>query len=403
MRDVSINTNRARTADSSTVPGRFRRRTILGGFAALPVIALAGCGDDDAAPSPEAESSLSPTGTRPSVSATATRSPTQPPNEPSKTAAGTAGRYLPPPTGEWERADPAANGWSPKGLEELVTLVGESRSGTFMMLTGGRILTENYYAGVTATTTNDVASVQKSIASTLLGIAQEKRLLSLDDAVSKYLPAGWSKAERADEGKITIHHLMTMSSGLSQTLRKVAEPGRTFDYNTPAYQKTRPLLEKAAGMDINAISRAWLFNAIGVPAESAVWKPRADGETDATGAAQWGLFMTARDMARFGLLSLRRGSWGDQRMIQSSWYDEAWSSWKAQDDYGLLWWLMGKRDIPGAPKDWVAALGAKDQKIYVVPSLDLVVTRQGLAANEESEHGSSFDLVLFKAIAAARA
>ncbi len=271
-----------------------------------------------------------------------------------------------------------------------------------MMLSGGRILTENYFAGLTAATANDVASVQKSVASTLLGIAQEKRLLSLDDAVSKYLAAGWSTATPADEGKITIRHLMTMSSGLNDALRKVAEPGKTFDYNTPAYQKTRPILEKAAGMEINALTRAWLFDGISVSAGT-VWKPRPDGETDSTGAAQWGLYMTARDMARFGLVSLRRGAWGERRLIQSSWYDEAWASSKVQADYGLLWWLMGKRNIPGAPKDWVAGLGARDQKIYVVPSLDLVVTRQGLAAGEESEHSSNFDLALFKAIAAARA
>ncbi len=335
-----------------------------------------------------------------SASPTAQRSPAPA----ATTAATTSNLYFPPVTGEWEKADPAKTGWSLAGLERLVTLVKDSKSATFMMLVGGRILTENYYfSAVTATSANDVASVQKSVVSTLIGIAREKGLLTLEDKVSKYLPVGWSKATPADEGKITILHLITMTSGLDpRTLRKVAEPGTTYDYNTDAYQKTRPLLEKAANKDINAITREWLFTAIGV-SELTKWEVRPDAGTDATGAAFWGLNMTARDMGRFGLVSQRRGLWEGKQLVKRSWYDDAWASSKQKPDYGYLWWLMGKRKIAGAPDDWVAALGAKDQKIYVVPSLDLVVTRQGLAAKEESENSSDFDIVLFEAIAAARA
>ena len=64
---------------------------------------------------------------------------------------------------------------------------------------------------------------------------------------------------------------------------------------------------------------------------------------------------------------------------------------------------MGRRDIRNAPDDWVAALGAMDQKIYVFPGYDTVVTRQGIAAKEESENTSDFDRTLFQALAAARA
>ncbi len=66
---------------------------------------------------------------------------------------------------------------------------------------------------------------------------------------------------------------------------------------------------------------------------------------------------------------------------------------------------MGKRRVrgPGVPEDWVVALGARDQKIYVFPSQDLVLTRQGLAANEETENVSNFDKVLLNAVIAARA
>ena len=75
--------------------------------------------------------------------------------------------------------------------------------------------------------------------------------------------------------------------------------------------------------------------------------------------------------------------------------------------YGYLWWLNGRPTvrangkqasqlIPGAPKDLVAALGALGRKIYVVPSLELVVTRTG--ANSDADGEPPFDEVLWKAL-----
>ena len=110
-------------------------------------------------------------------------------------------------------------------------------------------------------------------------------------------------------------------------------------------------------------------------------------------------------MARFGLMALARGRWAGASQVKSSWFNEAWTPCKTQADYGLLWWLMGKGvvKVPGAPQDWVAALGARDQKIYVFPSQGLVLTRQGLAAKEDSETSSSFDTLLFRELVTARA
>lgn len=366
------------------------RREVLVGLSSLALLAAAGCGG-----SKDAEV----------VPASSTITPTQPPQPgPSATPSGSAdATYFPPPAGEWESADPTSNGWSPAGLEKLVKLVGDSRSSSFMMLVGGRVLTENYFAPANTATHSDVASVQKSFTSTLIGIAREKGLLKLDDPVSSYLAPGWSQASAADEAKITLRQLMTHSSGLDpRTLKKVAEPGTKFDYNTDAYQRLRLVLEKATGMDINRLTRVYLFDPIAVSSE-AKWVERA--MKDATGVVLWGLDLAARDMARFGLLALRGGRWAGSQPVPAGWFDEAWTSSATKVDYGLLWWLTGKGPLvaQGAPTDMVSALGARDQKIYVVPGLDLVVTRQGLAAKEVSEAGSTFDAVLIKAIKAARA
>lgn len=327
--------------------------------------------------------------------------------EVSTTAPPTVVGYFPPATGPWDTARPDDAGWSSAGLERVVDLVSAANSTTFMMLSGGRVLTEQYFGSATAESVQDIASCQKSITSTLLGIARDRGLLSFADTVSTYLPAGWSNAQPADEARITVYHLMTMSSGLSpRNLRKDVEPGTKFVYNTDAYQKLRRVLEVAAGLDINSISRAWLFDGVGMD-ESAVWveRPQAASTTDAVGDHAWGLRLTARNMCRFGLFAQRSGSWDGLALTTAGWFAEAWTPSPTAGDYGLLWWLVGRGRLRGvgAPVDWVAALGAQDQKIYVVPSLDLVVARQGAAAKESSDAQSNFDQQLATAILAARA
>src|SRR5690606_11763655 len=149
--------------------------------------------------------------------------------------------------------------------------------------------------------------------------------------------------------------LLTMTSGLDpRNLRKVAEPGTVWAYNTPAYQRLRPVLEAATGRDINALSRAWMFDTIGMTA-AAEWRPRGAG-TAPTGPVaaddprSWGLRLTARGMARFGLLAQRLGRWGDAQVVPETWLREAWTPLADNPDYGYLWWLLGNAGGRGGPQ-----------------------------------------------------
>lgn len=103
-----------------------------------------------------------------------------------------------------------------------------------------------------------------------------------------------------------------------------------------------------------------------------------------------------RSMARFGLLALNKGKWKDEQIINESFFNQCInSSQNINPSYGYLWWLNGKSSfmipgeqtvyqgflVPNAPADMYAAMGAEDQRIYVVPSKKLVVIRMGDASN----------------------
>lgn len=311
------------------------------------------------------------------------------------------GSYVPGPGGEWERVGPGEAGWDPAGLEDVVAFVGERRATSFLVVSGGRIVAERYWGTGGVENPRDIASCQKSVVSTLCGVAEAQGLLALGTAVSTYLGPGWSAAAPQDEAAVTVRHLLSMTSGLDpRTLARVAAPGTRWAYNTAAYHKLRPVLEAVGGDGIEALTRRWMGDAIGV-SDRSVWAPRAGGAT-------WGLAMTARDMARFGLLVQRSGTWAGVTVVPQGWLARAEApSQDLNPIYGYLWWLLGRRtdaDLPeGVPADLVAALGANDQKVYVCPSLDLVVVRQGAAADEATEARSAFDDELLARLLAARA
>ena len=294
------------------------------------------------------------------------------------------------------------------------------KSSGIVVVVGGKIIAEKFaevdepsrrYQGMVHGTDKlghpieDVASCQKSIASVLVGIAQDKGLLKIDDPVQKHLGEGWSNASPKQEKQITIRHLISMNSGLDDRLRFVAPPNTKWKYNTNAYCLSLRAAAAAAKMTPNEITEKWLTGPLGM--KDSRWVERklpriAPPETNKLGFAT-----TAHDLARFGLLALRRGQWHKTQVVSADFLKEsARSSQKINPAYGFLWWVngqkfavRGQRTVQGplnaeAPSDMFAALGALGRKCYVVPSLDLVVTRLG---DEPNAFGKkNFDLEFWR-------
>jgi len=235
----------------------------------------------------------------------------------------------------------------------------------------------------------DVASQQKSFVSVLVGVAIDKGLIDVDRPVSDYLGVGWTKAPPAAEHLIRVIDVLTMSSGLDEQFHLSHPAGTVFLYNTPVYATTKKILEAATKMRIDAVTREWLTVPAGM--KDTAWRKRPAAPIFAEADNPTGLVTTPRDIATFGEMILHDGvATNGNRIISSASLRAMFTRSANNPAYGRLWWLNGssytikalsKRVegplIPAAPADLVGALGALDRRLYVVPSLNLVVVRTG--------------------------
>lgn len=285
--------------------------------------------------------------------------------------------YFPPLTGEeWELKSAEDLKWDVNKLQEAIDFAESVNSYSLIILHKGRIVTENYWKESDRYTTHELESVAKSMNSFLVGILQDEYDLDINQKVSHYLGNGWSKASKERENEITVKHLLTMSSGLDYELSYLADPDSLWYYSNEAYNVLFRLYEPLTGKNAIDFSKERLFDKIGM--SNSVW-------TDTQ------LASNSRDMARFGLMILADAHWKEEKLMQDENYfnDMLSPSQANQRAYGYLWWLNGQESYydehiinPGAiypamPQDAVLAMGRYDQRIEVIPSLDLVVVRQG--------------------------
>ena len=330
-----------------------------------------------------------------------------------RTLAGEGGLYFPPVDGEWETIKPSEAGWDEDKLQLALNYAGENQSSGVVVLYRGRILAEQYWDAQAIRSAKysarilgrdkagrpieDVASAQKSVTSILVGIAQQKGLLKIDDRVDEYLGPGWSRATLEQEAAISIRHLITMSSGLSLRGTFEAPAGTKWRYNTGVYAKSMEVLEKAAGMDRHELTRKWLTEPLGML--DSKWVRRGSPALQQVNG--FGFASTARDLARFGLMALADGSWDGEAILSDRQYlkEATSSSQKLNPFYGYLWWL--NRDafdsekaprLATAPIDMFSANGALNRRCFVVPSLQLIVTRIG----DQPKANKTFDRAFWK-------
>jgi CubicO group peptidase (beta-lactamase class C family) len=232
----------------------------------------------------------------------------------------------------------------------------------------------------------------------LIGIAQEKNLLNIDDKTSDYLGIGWTSLTQEREDSITIWHQMTMTSGLNpidftcvtpDCLTYLQSAGSLWAYHNGPYNLLKEVLENATSTPINQLTNNWIKTKIGMT--SGFWLAAGDNT----------FFLSkARDMARFGLLVQNAGVWDTTIVLGDSTFMNNMlnTSQDLNPAYGYLWWLNGKSSFvapggfqeiqgmiaPNSPTDVVTAAGSNGQFVSISPSNGYVMIRQGLSSSNDN-------------------
>lgn len=311
--------------------------------------------------------------------------------------------YFPPLLGNsWDTVSPLTLGWCPDKIDSLENYLAQKNTKAFIVLKHGKIVIEKYFGTFTKDSLWYWASASKSLTGFLTGIAQEENLLSIEDTVSRFLATGWTICPPQKERLIKIKHQLSMTSGLDDgvpddfciidtCLSYLADAGTRWAYHNAPYHLLEDVIANASGGSYNAFTTTRVKSKIGM---QGLWY-------------DYIFYSRLRDMARFGLLIQNKGIWNADTLLHDTSYFQNMlnSSQNLNLAYGYLWWLNGKSSfmlpqsqfvfqstlIPNAPADAVAALGKNDQKIYVVPSLDLVVVRMGNSSGIPVYALSNFD------------
>jgi CubicO group peptidase (beta-lactamase class C family) len=309
------------------------------------------------------------------------------------------------PTADWRTCRPEDVGMDSRSLYSAYEYAASSGFATegIAVVRRGYVVGEEYFRGYGPATRFSSFSVAKSFLSAVVGVAIDRGdIPGLDQRAWPYFDA-WT-APGTDERKraITVRHLLTMRSGLRFTdatsggwegtdiegilnapdsvayvlgLPSVAEPGTRWSYSSGDSILLSGIVQAATGRSVLDFGREHVFERIGL--QALTWSSDPAGHT----IGGWGIGATVREYARFGYLYLKNGTWNGEALVPDSWIRQSLApaspsvAW-----YGFQWWLAPSfpNDARNPlPADTFAAQGLYLQKIFVIPSRDLVVVRVG--------------------------
>jgi CubicO group peptidase (beta-lactamase class C family) len=291
-----------------------------------------------------------------------------------------------------------------------------------VIVRNGRLASEHYFNGDSVDSLHDIRSATKSITSLLMGITINKGLVhSVNDSIAPYLP-GMPKDGKA---KITIKDLLNMRSGLdandedpstpgdednldksSDWIRTIyavpmkGAPGSKYNYCSINAFLTGAIIENVSHMPLDEFARVKLFEPLGI--QDYRWRHVPINRT----TGQGNLSITTRDMAAIGELMLNDGIVNGQRLVSHEWTTRSMASQLAISDsdpyadfYGYMWYTKAE-PIDGHNIEVHFASGNGGNKIYIVPSLHMVVAITSSAYNTNYGQRRSQD-ILWKILAAA--
>lgn len=277
----------------------------------------------------------------------------------------------------------------------------------------GSIVLERYFNGRRATSTANVKSVSKSVIAALVGIAADRKLLSLNDPIGKYFPDLTDPAKRA----ITVEDLLTMRSGLESTSSRnygawvqsrnwvrfalarpvVAEPGAQMIYSTGNSHLLSAILTKATGKSTLQFAQEALAKPLGFTLSPWMRDPQGIyfGGNE--------MVMTPHQMLAFGEMYRNGGMANGRQIVPKKFVDETFEprgrSRISGREYGYGWWIRdmaGPSTSPGTGRKAYYAWGFGGQYIYIVPGLDLTVvsTSSPAVSEDRRDHRQTVEEII---------
>ena len=273
------------------------------------------------------------------------------------------------------------------------------------------LVLEHYFPGYSKQHLTSTASMHKSVLALLIGIAIDQGFIkSVDQPASDFLRE-WASDQR---NKITIRQMLQQSSGIDYpefsfhplgewnemvvgdnvlkiTLNQAAEkqPGTEFAYNGINPQNLGLLLQRATGQRYSSYLSENLWQYIAEEDSYVI----LDSEINKMPRMFCCLDAIAKDWLRVGILILNKGILNEKRIVSESWIEEMTSSSKLNPNYGYLTWLgmehqerriynikstaTGFHSEPYIDKDVIYFDGFGGQRVYIIPSQELVIVRTG--------------------------
>ena len=281
------------------------------------------------------------------------------------------------------------------------------RGTSILVIEQGKTVLEEYPDGAGAGVARKIYSGTKAFWNLAALAAAEDGLLSLDERVADTIPA-WRNDPR--KARVTIRQLLDFSSGLEPTFRlhnddpgdrdaiaihapSVAQPGSAFIYGPSALQVFHAVLKsKLHGEAPHRYLERRVLGRLGLGPQRYL----RDHAGNPLLAAGW--LLSARQWSKLGQLVLNNGA----PVVSGSYLAESWRGSAANRAFSLGWWnnraaprgrefdfeqmlapkwtaqhWSGACICRSAPGDLVACIGSLGQRLYVIPSLQLVVVRHG--------------------------
>ena len=335
--------------------------------------------------------------------------------------------YYPPPEsrGGWRWIEKPKEARTVAGIDpEKLNLVRQIHeflyggdSWSVVIIRHGYLVKEFYTFNVLVPTRFDIWSGTKSFTGTAWGLllddSRRGRLphsqqVDLDSPAYAYIPEGYPLTDPRKE-HITMRHLLTMTSGIPGEKigihgnptttengpfehalgrcpnrygkwadKLLAEPGICWDYSDPAIAHLSLAFWNIMKQEMSDYLKERIFDPIGI--ENLSWDIQGgSGFIGPHTNAHTGIHVSARELARFGYLMLRRGTWNGKQLIPEWWIDLATKSSQVfNPSYGYTWWVNTTGTCwPKIPPDAFALSGYRSNRCYIIPSLDLVVARTG--------------------------